>query len=645
MIRFLFTVALTVATLCANAQNDPKLSGRVIGTGLCVDYNKNQSTTTVNTAANCFDGDLSTFFATYARNNTWAGLDLGAPYIITRVGWSPRNDSNGPRRVQLAVFEGANREDFSDAVPIYIVDKQGTIGTISHADLTAKQAFRYVRYVGPHDARCNVAELEFYGHKGDVVPLDLAKGEAQKVDANLYYRPTNLPVVVIHTENSQEPYDKTHEISSIISIISDGKVLRDTATIRLRGNGSNQFEKKPYRIKWDEKHRVLDSPAKAKKWTLINNYGDKTLMRNMLAFELSRRIGMPYTPFCTPVDVILNGEYKGSYQLCDQVEVHKGRVEIDEMDESCIMGDALTGGYFLEIDAYATDEPQYFWSVKGNPVTIKSPDEDVIQKEQRNYINNYYNDFENRLFSNGFTNDATGYRARFDLDSFLRHFIIGELSGNTDTYWSVFLYKPRKDAILHCGPVWDFDLAFDNDYRTHPINSKSDWVYHSGASFAGSMRNFVDRIIQSDSKAWTQLKALWAEARLSNGFLVEELNDYVDECAALLDQSQKLNFLRWPILNQNVHMNYTSRGSYAAEVKAVKDYIKARIPWIDKKLGFDATSIDGVLADSPADGFNGGSALPHSDDAIYTLSGQRAAAPLQPGIYVRNGRKIVIKPN
>lgn len=645
MTRFLLIILLALLPLPSsllplNAQSDPKLTGKVIGTTMCYDYSKGQTTTTVNTAANCFDGDLSTFFATNARSNTWAGLDLGSPHVITRVGWSPRNDGLGPGRVHLAVFEGSNRADFADAVPIYIVPNQGTIGTISHADLKATQAFRYVRYVGPNNARCNVAEVEFYGHPGEVVPLDPEKGEAQQVDPSLYYRPTNLPVVVVHTVNGQEPYDKVHEIECYISVISEGKVLCDTATIRLRGNGSNQFSKKPYRIKWDEKHRVLDSPAKAKKWTLINNYGDKTLMRNMLAFELSRKFEMPYTPFCTPVDVFINGEYKGNYQLCDQVEVKKGRVEIDEMDETCTTGELLTGGYFVEVDAYANEEPLHFYSGKGNPVTIKSPDEDIIMQVQRQYITNYYNTFESALFANNFTNETSGYRKYLDLDSFLRHFLIGEMSGNTDTYWSVYFYKPRGDVQFHCGPVWDFDLAFENDYRTHPINSKSDWVYRSGGSYAGSMRSFVDRIVQSDSKAWQDLKNIWVEARTIGGLSVDALIEYVNECADLLDESQRLNFIRWPILNQQVHMNYQAKGSYAAEVEVVRDYIRKRIPWIDKKLGVEAI-ITG-LDDLYAEGYDTESSAPFGN-AIYNLSGQRVEEPLAPGIYIKNGRKVVVK--
>lgn len=631
---------LVLASLSVSAQTAKKLTGTVIGTTASVDYSTGNMSTTVNTREMVFDGNLSTYFASYPRSNAWVGLDLGTPHIITRVGWSPRNDGLGPKRVQLAVFEGANRPDFYDAVPLYLVPSQGVIGTISHADVKVNQGFRYVRYVGPNDARCNVAEVEFYGYEGEGWKADPEKGEAEKVEPGTFYRPTNLPLVTIHTEYVLEPYDKEHEIKAFISVISEDKVLYDTATIRLRGNASMDFPKKPYRIKWDEKHRVLDSPAKAKKWTLINNYGDKTLMRNMIAFEISRRLGLSYTPFCTPVDVMLNGEYKGCYQLCDQVEVHKNRVEIDEMDASCSSGEALTGGYFVEIDAYAGNEDQYFWSSKGNPVTIKSPDSEDIISQQKDYIKNYFNGLESRLFGSSYTSTGDGgYRSRLDLQTFLQHFIVGELSGNTDTYWSVYMYKPRGDGHFYTGPVWDFDLAFDNDSRTYPVNNKSDWVYRSGGSHAGQMKSFVDRIIVNDGQAKTTLNDLWADARIHHDISSESLCRYVDEQAELLAESQTLNFLRWPILGQRVHMNPQSSGSYAGEVKVVKNYLTKRVPWMDNKLKFDATAIDAIYADG-AETPDGSATF---DNVYYTLTGQRAPLPLRPGLYIFNGQKVLVR--
>ena len=367
--RYLSTFVLSLISVITFADN--RLTGTIIGTTLSVDYtNTSAPSTTVNTRENAFDGDLTTFFASWDRSFSWVGLDLGTPHVITRVAWSPRNDGQGPKRVNLGVFEGANREDFMDAVPIYIINENGVIGQLSSADVNCSRGFRYVRYVGPSDARCNIAEVEFYGHEGE--------GD----DSNLFMI-GGLPTVSIHTEGNVEPYDKITDIPSIISIIGDkgNNIIAQTGGTRERGNFSRTFPKRPYRIKFDSKQNVLDAPAKAKKWTLINNYGDKTLMRNLIAFHLSSVLEMPYTPYGTAVNVIMNGEYKGCYQLCDQIEVNKNRVNITEMKPTDNEGEALTGGYLIEVDAYAEDEISWFTSSNGTRATTKSRTEDEISTE------------------------------------------------------------------------------------------------------------------------------------------------------------------------------------------------------------------------------------------------------------------------
>ena len=595
---------------------DGKLTGVVIGNKESVDYQTNSMSTTVNTRDNAFDGDLNSYFASWERSYTWAGLDLGKPFVITRVGWSPRNDGQGEQRVVLGVFEGANREDFMDALPIYIITEKGKIGQMSYADVECSRGFRYVRYVGPSDARCNIAELEFYGHQGEG-------------DNSRLYQLTNLPTVSIHTLNGEIPYDKEYQIVSQLTIISgDGTaLLSEPGTTRERGNASRSFPKKPYRIKFDKKQHVLDAPAKAKKWTLINNYGDKTLMRNLLAFELSRRMGMTYTPYGTAVDVLLNGEYKGCYQLCDQVEINKNRINITEMTSKDNEGSALTGGYFVEIDAYAYEEKSWFNSNKGNPVTIKSPDEDSITTQQKNYIKGYFNKME------------ADWKSYLDLNSFLRHFLVGELSGNTDTYWSVYMYKDRDDDMMYTGPVWDFDLAFNNDQRTYPVNSKTDYIYRSGGSCAGNMRSFTDKIVVNDANAKKQLVEIWDEAR-QGGLTEENMVAYIDSLESVLQQSQKLNFIRWPMMNQLVHQNFKIWGSYEAEVENVRDFMKERIDWMDRKLNYtyNPTGIIDMCVDT---------SKPYQ---VFTLSGRNCGDNInsqRPGIYIlRQGmavKKVIVR--
>ena len=596
---------------------DDKLTGTVIGTRECVDYsNSSKMTTTVNTCENAFDGDLTTFFASWDRNYTWAGLDLGSPHVITKVGWSPRDGSVGEDRVVLGVFEGANSPDFMDALPLYLIDEKGKIGQISYADVNCSRGFRYVRYVGPADARCNIAELEFYGHEGE--------GD----DSHLY-QVTNLPTVSIHTQNGFIPYDKEHEIVSHLTIISDNgtRIVSEPGTTRERGNASRSFPKKPYRIKFDKKQQVLDAPGKAKKWTLINNYGDKTLMRNLLAFELSKRLGMPYTPYGAAVDVLLNGEYKGCYQLCDQVQIHPDRINITEMTPSDNSGSALTGGYLIEVDAYANHEKSWFSSAKGNPVTIKSPDEDSITTQQKSYIKTYFNQMESQ------------WETYLDKNSFLRHFLVGELSGNTDTYWSVFMYKERDDDMLYTGPVWDFDLAFDNDQRIYPVCNKSDYIYRSGGSCAGSMRSFVDKVVVISAEAREMMLSIWDEARHS-GLTEQNLVAWIDAMEAELQQSQRLNFMRWNIMNTYVHQNAKIWGSFTAEVQNVRRFMKERLAWMDNKLKYTYVP----------DGITGVNVDLTQPCQVFSLSGHYCGESLdglRPGIYVvRQGQaasKIVVR--
>lgn len=639
----LFGLTAIILSLSMPMAAADKLSGTPIGS-TSVDYSTGEESTTVNTVANAFDGKLDTYFASYVRSYTWVGLDLGEKHVITRVGWSPRDDWQGEGRVKLAMFEGANSPDFIDAVPLYLTTEKGKIGQMSYADVDCSRGFRYVRYVGPNDARCNVAEVEFYGEKGE--------GDDSKL-----HQITNLPTVIINTVNAEEPYDKEHDIVSNIIIISENgtNVLEAPGESRLRGNNSMTHPKKPYRIKFDKKQQPLDAPAKAKKWTLINNYGDKTLMRNMIAFEVARNVGMEYVPYSRPVDVILNGEYKGCYQLCDQIEVGDGRVPVTEMEETDISGDELTGGYLIEVDAYASGEISWFQSSRGIPVTIKSPEDDKITSEQTSYIKNYFNKFENAAYSVRYDSPTTGYRTMLDITSFLQHFIVGEVSGNTDTYWSTYMYKKRNDPKFYVGPVWDFDLAFENDNRTYPINNKTCYIYQwVNSSSAGTMDVLVERIVVNDTRTAGDLLEMWSATR-SNGLSGESLCDFVDKWAEEMDASQRLNFMRWDILNTKVHENPQASGSYEGEVAWVKNYLRERIAWMDNKIGYDPSSVGNIGIETEE--------LSLSEVAewrvynvggqeVYSVDGELSTTSLLPGIYIVKGvaadnrsvtTKIVVK--
>ena len=590
-----FSALLLCVVSGVNAEDSTELTGTVIGTKDCVDYKDFSLTTEMNTAANLFDNHLKTIFATYQRSGGWAGLDLGEKHIITSVAYCPRE--NEEDRLVLGVFEGSNDSTFIEAIPLLLITEEAPFNEMTKKEVDCSRGFRYVRYVGPNDVRCNIAELKFFGYKGE--------GDDSKLPTI-----TNIPTVVIHTVDAEDIVEKETYLKGVVSVISENgtKIYTDSLDIRGRGNASWGFEKKPYRMKLYNKASLLDMPAKEKNWTLINNFGDKTLMRNFLAFDLSRTFELAYTPAGKPVNVFLNGEFKGCYQLCDHMEVKPARIEVDEIKKSDIQLPELSGGYLIEIDAYAASEVSWFRSaMRRTPVTIKYPGDDEIVTAQYNFIKNHFNKLEAAVHSYNYTDTKNGYRKYLDTKSFIRHFLVGEISGNTDTYWSTYMYKNQDDDIFYTGPVWDFDIAFDNDYRTYPIDNLRDWIFKTKGSYADGMREFTDRLL-ADPAFFAEMKSIYASYRESGELSIDSLLKVVDDYASLLDESQKLNFMRWNIMNRKVHMNPVVHGSYEAEVQNIKTFLTKRIKKVDAFLGYVPTSNESPN-ESPINVWSDGSSI------------------------------------
>jgi hypothetical protein len=572
------------------AENAAELTGNIIYEDACNEQN--------HPVAYAFDNDINTYFNSCAGSSNWIGLDLGEKHIITQIVYAPRMDNDYRMRLILGLFEGANQPDFGDAIPLFIipgaVEKQLTV-----QEIECTRGFRYVRFVFPKLKESGkssyVSELKFMGYQGEGDDTQLACV-------------TNIPTVSIHTVDRKDITSKTEYVQGIVSVISaDGKSIHtDSLDIRGRGNNSWSHPKKPYRMKLRKKASLLGFPAKEKNWTLINNYGDKTLMRNLIAFEVSRRMELPYTPAGMPVNVFLNGYYSGCYQLCDQIEVNKGRVDTEEMKITDITLPNLSGGYLLEIDAYASDEAVWFTS-SGNyiPVAVKYPKDDEIASQQRNYIENHFNKMVTAVNAANYANTTTGFRKYIDTPSFLRRFLLAEFSGNTDSYWSYYIYKKRNDDKFYSSPIWDLDLAFENDWRTYPINTRTGngWIYANTGSAANGMRELLNRMF-SDQNLVKEMEGIYAYYRDRKAISEDALLQFVDNMANVLDQSQQLNFTQWPIMNEKVHENPVIYGSYEAEVENVKTYIAGRIRWMDNKLNYipgQTLSINASLVNQTVD--------------------------------------------
>jgi len=289
---------------------------------------------------------------------------------------------------------------------------------------------------------------------------------------------TDLPVVWITTQDGAPITDTETYVPGTLAISADlaGANIIYTGTMQIRGRGHSTWwmPKKPYRIKLDSKASLLGMPAD-KDWNLLANYNDKTLMRNAIAFELSRRLGMPWTPRSAFVEVFLNGRYDGNYQLTEKIEVNPERVNITRMTETDTSGDALTGGYLMEIDE-RRDGAFWFVTRRNLPIVIQDPD--PAHPAQYDYIKAYVIQAEDALFSDSYADPALGWPAYFDARTFIDWYLVNEITASQDSIFfsSCWFYKDRMNPLLYMGPVWDFDISMGNVNYSTAVQPTGWWV-------------------------------------------------------------------------------------------------------------------------------------------------------------------------
>jgi len=537
---------------------------------------------------NAFDDDLTTSFTSKEASKGWIGLKLDSKYLITKIGLAfPINSKK--EDYLLSILEGSNEPTFSDSTVLYMVTEELKLGEMNYIPIKTNIRYKYIRYIGPNSKYCVISELEIYGDDelGTSTRINsFASSSKNDDDEDYYYQATNLPLVTINTEDSIEPFDKENYITCTVTIIKDNKIVtKEKAKIKLRGNSTSRLDKKSYRLKFDSKQKILDMPAKAKNWAIIANYSDKTLMRYLLAHKISSLFELNYSPACESVDMIVNGEFQGNFGFCDQMEEGKGRIEVTEMDETCIEEPEVTGGYVIAADGWARQGgDKYYLSNKGVVLVIKYPKDNDIVKEQETYILNAFNKVEEECYDN--------ITDKIDIDTFCKYLLVEDLTGNGETFWSTYMYKEREDDKIYFGPVWDFDLAFDNNQRVYPTLEKKDFIYKYDIS-AGTMNTLATKIL-SNENVIKRLKELWSsfiESKVTKNKLII----YIDEIINKINESQKLNFMRWDILNTKILLNPVARGSFEAETDYLKYFIIQRFDILDeivKKASYETINAE-----------------------------------------------------
>ncbi|ODS83280.1 MAG: hypothetical protein ABS46_06735 [Cytophagaceae bacterium SCN 52-12] len=383
---------------------------------------------------------------------------------------------------------------------------------------------------------------------------------------------TDLPTLYLTTDNGQTINDRETWVPGSLKVVAgegtqglyDGRM-----EIRGRGNSTWPAPKKPYRIKLNSKFNLLGMPSNAKNWVLLANYFDNTLLRNVIAFEISKFLGFEYTCAYRFVDVFLNGSYIGNYTLTDHVQVENNRVEVEELDASDTELPAISGGYFVQEELYAAEEDGYFQTSHAGKYDVKYPDSEDINNQQRDYIRNYIKDYENRLFSANFLDPVTGYNLVVDRASQVNWQIANELIGNPDAYLSVYLFKKRNDPKLRFGPVWDNDLSFNNTDRFEDMT-------HMMMSEVAYNNSKIVRMLE-DPAFREEIKNRWKAVRAAG--IYEQLDAKIPELAQKIMQSQAMNFQLSNITKEPVpSLPFLSR------VENLRTYLARRVALLDFQL-------------------------------------------------------------
>lgn len=435
--------------------------------------------------------------------------------------------------------------------------------------------------------------------------------------------------VFIETESGSLDYIhavKGNEEEGTIEIVDvDGKVLYDGALeIKGRGNSTWQMEKKPYNIKLDKKTDLFGM-GKTKKWSLIANHTDLSLIRNVLAYEAAKAAGMPYSPLFEPVDVYINREYKGAYLLTTRVGIDGTSVDVEDLEgntEDANKNDLdtypkagyygtyagllagtkkwydipndpedITGGYIIEMELanrYA-DEACGFVTDRDQPFTMKTPE--YVTKAQIDYISGLYQKFEDAVYAGA---DMAEIGKYCNVQSLAQLYLINEWASNMDGgLTSTYFYKPEgENETLYGGPVWDFDIAFGNNDGArfgNNYNDPSKWTVCYNRMYRNTVFGKWDideqpnvfNIITKNEGFVDVLDTVWNGAMKS---AVAETIEWAEtEYAPSVEGSAIANAIRWNIFG-TYDVNEIKK-AYADEVKAVVNFAKTKSATITAGVG------------------------------------------------------------
>ena len=339
--------------------------------------------------------------------------------------------------------------------------------------------------------------------------------------------------------------------------------------IEIRGRTSQKFPKKQYGFEtwepasgggFDDVDIVLVGLPSEEDWIFHAPYADKTLLKNVLAYDLSRQMGQ-YASRSRWMVLSIDGDFKGVYVLMEKLKRNKQRINVSKNKD-----DDVSGGWIMKIDKAGPSETNPNWcfnTTSGVKFGHDYPDADDVTGEQREYIKTYLNEFEAALDA-----ESQVYRDYIDIDSWVDYFMIIELTKEVDAYGLSAYFHKDRGGKLKAGPVWDQNLGFKNKHNRdlkgwaylNPKKKGIPWYWPKLLN----ERGFVAAI-----------QARWAVLR-SSVFSLENINTLIDAYVQRLGSAIDANFDRWDVLEENLtHEKY---------IIAIKKWIQNRVIWINTKI-------------------------------------------------------------
>lgn len=422
--------------------------------------------------------------------------------------------------------------------------------------------------------------------------------------------------------------------------------------IKARGNWTRiGFSKKPFKLKLDKKQSLLGL-SKSKHFAILAHADDnKGYLRNFTGFNLGKRIGLPWTPSQQPVEVVINGDYRGLYFLTESIRVDEDRVNIEELGDNVDDKELVSGGYIVELDNYDEDDnAQIRMDERVHPdagrhnvdklrVTFDTPEE--------------YSSLQRRFITDQFSimNDYVGAGsdelwAYIDLDDAARYYIVEEIVSHVESYHgSTYLFRDRGEGQKwHFSPLWDFGNAFNGNTDNYFYNCDP-----YGNTWIPSMR--VNKTFNDKVKAtW-----LWFMSNEYDG-IIEDIDTYVGH----ISDAAKADHKRWadkpaPWGGTGVADNSDMKGRR----DSVVNHLNSKISWLKNQFGDYTvktypeperdTTPAAKLPDYAASGVeNVSTDNCDANSEFYNLQGVRImSSRLSPGVYIRvsgsQAEKVMIK--